>query len=84
MLCIEQTLQFKVCQQDNNPLDEQNLSIHNTLHSTKFTPLQCQLVKFCICSEFLDIKLSEKSNIETPVKGVPTKAWFPTKICNYG
>ena len=58
-------------------------AIHNTLQSTKFTPLQCQLVKFCICAEFWDIKLSEKSNFETP-EGVPTKAWFPTKICNYG
>ena len=83
MLGIEQTLQFKVCQQDNNRLNEQNLSIHNTLQSTKFTPLQCQLVKFCICAEFLDIKLSEKSNFETP-EGVPTKARFPTKICNNG
>ena len=46
-------------------------SIHDTLQSTKFTPLQCQLVKFCICAEFLDTKLSEKSNFETP-EGVPT------------
>ena len=38
----------------------------------KFTPLQCQLVKFCICAEFLDAKLSEKSHFETP-EGVPTK-----------
>ena len=83
MLCIEKTLQFKVCQQNNNRLSEQTLSIHNTLQSTKFTPLQCQLVKFCICAEFLDIKLSEKSNFETP-EGVLTKAWFPTKICNNG
>ena len=83
MLCIEQTLQFKVCQQNNNRLNEQNLSIHNTLQSTKFTPLQCQLVKFCICAEFLDTKLSEKSNFETP-EGVPTKARVPTEICNYG
>ena len=45
----------------------------------KFTPLQCQFVKFCICAEFLDAKLSEKSNFETP-EGVPTKA----RICNYG
>ena len=42
------------------------LSIHNTLQSTKFTPPQCQLVKFCICAELLDTKLSEKSNFETP------------------
>ena len=44
--------------------------MHNTLQSTKFTPLQCQLVKFCICAEFLDTKLSEKSNYEIP-EGVP-------------
>ena len=83
MLCIEQTLQFKVCQQNNNRLNEQNLSIHNTLQSTKFTPLQCQLMKFCICAEFLGTKLSEKSNFETP-EGVPTKAQVPSKICSYG
>ena len=83
VLCIEQTLQFKVCQQNNNRLNEQNLSIHNTLQSTKFTPLQCQLMKFCICAEFLGAKLSEKSNFETP-EGVPTKAQVPTKICSYG
>ena len=47
--------------------------IHNTLPSTKFTPLQWQLVKFCICAEILDPKLSEKSNFETP-EGVPNKA----------
>ena len=41
-------------------------SMHKTLQSSKFTPLQCQLVKFCICAEFLDTKLSEKSNFETP------------------
>ena len=38
----------------------------------KLTPLQCQLVKFCICAEFLDAELSEKSNYETP-EGVPAK-----------
>ena len=57
-----------------------------TLQSTKFTPLQCQLVRFCICAEFLNFlntKLSEKSNFETP-EGVPTKARAPSKICDYG
>ena len=38
----------------------------------KFTPLQCQLVKVCICAEFVDAKLWEKSNYEIP-EGVPTK-----------
>ena len=57
--------------------------ITHYVQSTKFTPLQCQLVKFCICAEFLDTKLSEKSNFETP-EGVPTKAQVPTKICSYG
>ena len=47
------------------------LLIHNTLQSTKFTPLQCQLVKFCISAKFLDTKLSEKPNFEIP-EGVPT------------
>ena len=56
-------------------------SIHNTVQSTKFTPLQCQLVKFWICAEFLDTKLSKKSNFETP-EGVPTG--IPSKISNYG
>ena len=55
-------------------------SIHNTLQSTKFTPLQCHLLKFCICPE---LKLSEKSNFETP-EAVPTKARVPSEICNYG
>ena len=32
--------------------------------STKFNPLQYQLAKFCIYAEFLDTKLSEKSNFE--------------------
>ena len=42
---------------------------HNTLQSTisqEFTPLQCQLVLFCIFTELLDTKLLEKSNFETP------------------
>ena len=46
-------------------------SIHDTLQSTRFTPLHCQLVKFCICTEFLDTKLPEQSNFDTP-EGVPT------------
>ena len=55
---------------------------------TKFTPLQCQLVKFSICDEFLDTKLSklsEKSKFGTP-EDVQTKARVPSKICtgNYG
>ena len=55
---------------------------------TKFTPLQCQLVKFSICDEFLGTKLSKLSEKEkswTP-EGVPTKARVPSKICtgNYG
>ena len=33
-------------------------------------------MKFCICAEFLDRKLSEKSNFETP-EGVATKARVP-------
>ena len=33
-------------------------SIHGTLL------LQCQRGKFCMCAEFLDTKLSEKSNFE--------------------
>ena len=33
--------------------------------------LQCQLVKFCIGAEFLETKLSEKSNCDTR-EGVPT------------
>ena len=40
--------------------------MRKTLQSSKFTPLQCQLVKFCICADFLDTKLSEKANFETP------------------
>ena len=48
-------------------------SIRKTLQSTNFTPLQSQLVKFCICAEFLNAKLWEKSNVETP-ESVPTKA----------
>ena len=48
------------------------LLIHNTLQSTKFTPQYCQFVKFCICAEFLDKILSEKSNSRVP-----------SKICNY-
>ena len=31
-----------------------------------FAPLQCQLLKFCICGEFVDIKLSKESSFETP------------------
>ena len=34
-------------------------------------------MKFCICAEFLDRKLSEKSNFETP-EGVATKARVPS------
>ena len=56
--------------------------MHKTLQSTKFTPLQCQLVKLCICAKFLGTKLSEKSNFETP-EGVLTKARVPSKICHY-
>ena len=40
--------------------------MRKTLQSSKFTPLQCQLVKFCICAEFLDTNLSENANFETP------------------
>ena len=40
--------------------------MRKTLQSSKFTPLQCPLVKFCICADFLDTKLSEKANFETP------------------
>ena len=40
-------------------------------------------MKFCICAEFLDAKLSENSNFDTPV-GVPTKARVLSKICNFG
>ena len=36
-----------------------------SLQCTKFNPLQGQLVKFFICVEFLDTKLSEKSNFQT-------------------
>ena len=56
---------------------------YNTLQSTKFTPLKCEFVKFCICAEFLDTKLSENSNFDTPV-GVPTKARALSNICNFG
>ena len=58
-------------------------STHDTLQSTAFTPLQCQLVQFCICAKFLDTKLSEKSNFET-LEGVPAKARIPSKLCNHG
>ena len=37
-------------------------------------------MKFCICAEFLDTKLSEKSNFETP--DVPTKERVLSKICH--
>ena len=40
--------------------------MRKTLQSSEFTPLQCQPVKFCICADFLDTKLSEKANFETP------------------
>ena len=40
--------------------------MRKTLQSSKFTPLQCPLVKFCICADFLDTKLAEKANFETP------------------
>ena len=40
-------------------------------------------MKFCICAEFLDAKLSENSSFDTPV-GVPTKARVLSKICNFG
>ena len=40
--------------------------MRKTLQSSKFTFLQCPLVKFCICADFLDTKLSEKANFETP------------------
>ena len=56
---------------------------YNTLQATKFTPLKCEFVKFCICAEFLDTKLSENSNFDTPV-GVPTKARVVSMICNFG
>ena len=56
---------------------------YNTLQSTKFIPLKRKFVKFCIWSEFLDKKLSENSNFDTP-EGVPTKARVLSKICNYG
>ena len=55
-------------------------SIHDTLQSTRFTPLQCQLVKFCICAEVLDTKLSEKSNFETPDCGKVSRLEAKTKI----
>ena len=57
-------------------------SIHTTLQPTKFTPLQCQLVKFCIFAEFLDTKLWEKPNFEIP-EDIPIKAGVPIKICHY-
>ena len=41
-------------------------SIHVTLQSTRFTPLQCQLVKVCIYAEFLDTKLSENQILRLP------------------
>ena len=47
-----------------------------------FTPLQCQLVKFCVCAEFLDTKLSGKPNFEIPI-GVPTEARVTSNICNH-
>ena len=56
-----------------------------TWHTTgllRLTPLPCHLVEFGIRAEFLDTKLSEKSNFVTP-EGVPTKARVPSKICNY-
>ena len=56
--------------------------IHKRLQSTKFTSLQHQLVKLCICAKFLDRKLSEKTNYETP-ECVLTKARVPSKICYY-
>ena len=48
----------------NRPLEFH--SIHNTLQSTTFTDLQCQLVNFCICAEFLDTKLSENQILKHP------------------
>ena len=53
------------------------------VQSTEFTPLKCEFVKFFICAEFLDTKLSEKSNFDTPV-GVPTKARVLSKTYNFG
>ena len=52
-----------------------------THYSLPSLPLQFQLVKFCIWAEFLDTKLSEKSNFETP-EGVQIKTRVPSKICN--
>ena len=40
-------------------------------------------MKFCICAEFLDTKLSENSNFDTPV-GVPLKARALRNICSFG
>ena len=37
--------------------------MYDTLQSTKHIPLQCQLVKFCTCAEFLGIKLLENFNL---------------------
>ena len=50
-----------------------------SLQCTKFNPLQGQLVKFFICVEFLDTKLSEKSNFQT-TDGVHTNQ----STSNYG
>ena len=43
----------------------------------KNSALKCQLVKFCICAEFLRGH-KEKSNFETP-KSVLTKAQFQAR-----
>ena len=45
----------------------------------KNSALKCQLVKFCICAEFLrGHKIVRKSNFETP-KSVLTKAQFQAR-----